>query len=136
MTPDGRYVVFSSWSNRLVPGDTNNKEDVFVRDLETGVTSLVSAASDSTQGDFESNNPGISADGRFVAFASKARNLVPGDTNGRGDLFIHDRMTGETSRVPLFPDAPLANGAPPRLLRSPTWSPRHRRLRDSSAAPS
>ena len=111
ITPDGRYVVFSSWSNNLVPGDVNARRDVFVRDLETGINELVSVASDGTQANHESFAPAISADGNVVAFASRATNLAPGNTDPYDrypDLFIHDRSTGTTRRVALTDAAPAA----------------------------
>jgi tricorn protease-like protein len=82
-----------------VPGDTNNAYDVFVRDRQSGTTSRVSLASNGAQGSANSTDPAISADGRFVAFVSNASNLVAGDTNDTGDIFVHDRQTGTTSRV-------------------------------------
>jgi Tol biopolymer transport system component len=103
VTPDGRYVVFASYASNLVPGDTNGKCDVFVRDLLTGRTELVSISSASAQGDEDSGGESwmlaISDDGRYVAFASLASNLVAGDTNGAWDVFVRDRVGGTTTRV-------------------------------------
>jgi Tol biopolymer transport system component len=82
-----------------VPGDTNDRLDVFVHDRATGETTRVSVDSSGAQGDGFSLYASISADGRFVAFASNATNLVPGDTNGCYDAFVHDRLTGTTERV-------------------------------------
>lgn len=96
---DGRYVAFESWASNLVPGDTNNKCDIFVKDMETGYISRVSVATGGAEGNGDSRNPAISADGRYVAFESDASNLVPGDTNGAKDIFVHDRLTGVTRRV-------------------------------------
>ena len=97
----GRYVVFTSAASDLVANDRNGFEDVFVRDLTTRTTELVSVSSHGQQGDRESKPwpSGISADGRFVAFNSVATNLVPGDTNGAEDVFVRDRVTHETTRV-------------------------------------
>ncbi len=89
-TPDGRYVAFSSDATNLVPGDRNNATDVFLRDLFTGNTTLVSLASTGRQSDGASNSPAVSADGRFIAFRSAASNLVPGDTNGQEDVFVYE----------------------------------------------
>ena len=94
---DGRAVAFASRSDALVPGDVNGTDDVFVH-RSKGIT-LASIATDGTQGDAASFSPSISADGRYVAFASFATNLVPGDTNMAGDVFVHDRVTGETRRL-------------------------------------
>jgi|GEM_PF-1585857 len=99
ISADGRYVAFQSYASNLVPGDTNGTWDVFVHDRLTGQTTRVSVASDGTQGNGDSECPSISADGRYVAFASLASNLVPGDTNGTWDVFVHDRLTGQTTRV-------------------------------------
>jgi Tol biopolymer transport system component len=99
MSADGRYVAFNSNATNLVPGDTNNSSDVFVHDRLTGETTRVSVDSAGNQGDGDSAGPWISADARFVTFESKATNLVPGDTNGGSDVFVHDRLTGETTRV-------------------------------------
>ncbi|HEY7050310.1 MAG TPA: carboxypeptidase regulatory-like domain-containing protein [Jatrophihabitantaceae bacterium] len=93
ISPDGRYVAFMSAASNLVPGDTNETEDVFVHDRVAGTNERVSVASDGTQGDLDSGNPAISADGRYVAFESDASNLVPvpGDTNFDADVFVRDR---------------------------------------------
>ena len=99
LTPDGRYVVFESGADNLVPGDNNANGDVFVHDLQTGATSLVSVDSNGAAGDDISWSASISADGRFVAFESFATNLVAGDTNLARDVFVRDRQTGVTSRV-------------------------------------
>jgi Tol biopolymer transport system component len=95
----GRYVAFCSEAANLVDGDTNGRIDVFVKDLETGVTTRISANSAGVQGDSHSHSPAISADGRYVAFYSEATNLVDGDTNGVPDVFVYDCQTGITSRV-------------------------------------
>jgi Tol biopolymer transport system component len=104
ISANGRFVAFTSFASNLVPGDTNGLADVFVHDRQTGLTTRVSVASDDTQGDFSSFFPSLSADGRFVAFESDATNLVPGDTNGDRDLFVHDRQTGQTTRVSVASD--------------------------------
>jgi Tol biopolymer transport system component len=70
----------------------------------------VSVASDGTQGNGLSNAPAISADGRYVTFTSNASNLVEGDTNGGTDIFVHDRVTGETQRVSVASDGTQGNG--------------------------
>jgi cold shock CspA family protein len=91
ISSDGRYVAFNSWATNLVPNDTNGSEDVFVHDRQTGTTQRVSVADSSgAQGNWWSDSPSMSSDGRFVAFASGASNLVVGDTNGRNDVFVHE----------------------------------------------
>ena len=88
VSANGRFVAFSSGASNLVPGDTNDAYDVFVRDRHTGTTRRVSLGPDSVQGNSDSYRPAISADGRFVDFESEADNLVPEDTNGRADGFV------------------------------------------------
>ncbi len=96
---DGRYVAFFSEATNLVPGDTNGFGDVFVHDRQTATTQRVSISSSGEQGNNSSMDVGLSADGRFVAFASAASNLVTGDTGPMTDIFVHDRQTGYTERV-------------------------------------
>jgi len=99
LSADGRFVVFASDASNLVPGDTNKTKDAFVHDRLTGVTERVSIDSTGNQGDSFSIPCAISADGRHVVLLSSATNLVPGDTNGFMDVFVHDRITGVTERV-------------------------------------
>lgn len=99
ISADGRYVAFYSEASNLVPGDTNLKVDIFVRDRLTGTTERVSVSSEGTQANSDSFYPSISADGRYVAFVTIADNLVPGDTNGETDVFVRDRQTGTTELV-------------------------------------
>lgn len=99
LSDDGRYVAFYSRASTLVAGDTNNTEDSFVHDRQTGVTERVSVHTSGAQGNSSSYMTSISADGRYVSFESFASSLVTGDTNGSRDVFVHDRQTGTTSRV-------------------------------------
>jgi uncharacterized repeat protein (TIGR01451 family) len=101
ISADGRFVAFQSYADNLVAGDTNGKVDVFVHDRGTHQTTRVSEDSAGAQGNGHSGGPSISADGRFVAFESLASNLVAGDTNGEVDVFVHDRVTRQTTRVSL-----------------------------------
>ena len=96
---DGRYVAFWSVANDLVAGDTNNSADIFVKDLQTGVTTRASLNSAGQEGNGHSFGPSISADGRYVLFQSDASNLVSGDTNGQADIFLRDLLTGTTTLV-------------------------------------
>src|SRR3990172_2099305 len=107
---EGRYVVFSSVASNLVNGDTNNTDDVFIHDRQTGQTTRVSISSSGIQGNDFSTGASISADGRYVAFQSEASNLVSNDTNNAMDIFIHDRQTSETTRVSVASDGTEANG--------------------------
>jgi Tol biopolymer transport system component len=101
ISADGRYVAFESFASNLVPGDTNATMDIFVHDRQTGETTRVSVATDGTQSDGPSLEASISADGRYVAFRSTGANLVPGDTNVASDIFVRDRLLGQTTRVSL-----------------------------------
>jgi Tol biopolymer transport system component len=99
ISADGRFVGFPSLADNLVSGDTNGVTDVFLHDTQTGMISRVSVDSGGFQSNEYSYELAISADGRFVAFRSFASNLVPDDTNGTHDVFLHDMQTGQTSRV-------------------------------------
>lgn len=106
---DGRYVAFVSYAGDLVPGDTNQHDDVFVRDLRLGTTSRVSVSSAEAQANDMSSGPSLGSGGRFVAFSSFASNLVPGDTTKAlartpgdvrdMDVFVRDRKLGTTRMV-------------------------------------
>src|SRR5579859_4738469 len=111
VTPDGRYVAFASSATNLVPDDSNAADDIFVRDTCIGAparcspsTYRVSVASDGSQSTgpsgFTTTSPSISADGRYVAFASGATNLVPSDTNGFADIFVRDTCAGAPNCTP------------------------------------
>lgn len=110
MSPDGRFVAFASRAGDLVPGDTNGEADVFVRDRKLGTTARTSVGSAGVQGNDLSSAPALSAGGRFVAFLSIASNLVPGDTNGMGDVFVRDRKLGTTRRVSVSTGGVQGNG--------------------------
>lgn len=99
LSPDGRLVAWSSNATNLVPGDANELSDIFVRDLVLGTTRRVSVSSRGVEGNGHSERAALSADGRFVAFESGASNLVPGDTNDARDVFVHDVLSGTTTRV-------------------------------------
>jgi uncharacterized repeat protein (TIGR01451 family) len=118
MTPDGRFVAFTSLATNLVPGDTNLFADVFVRDRMAGTTERVSLSSKGQEGDAHSGlgSPtaaGISADGRFVVFASSASNFAKGDVNGNADVFVRDRLTGTTELISRGLDGVPASGDGP-----------------------
>jgi hypothetical protein len=88
---DGSIVAFASVATNLVAGDISGAEDVFVRDRQTGTTTRVSVATGGVEANSHSWQLAIRTDGRIVAFASVATNLVTGDTNERADVFVHDR---------------------------------------------
>ncbi|MBT7915003.1 calcium-binding protein, partial [Candidatus Bathyarchaeota archaeon] len=98
---DGRYVAFVSSASNLVALDTNGADDIFVHNRDTNTTTRVSVGPSGTEGNSDSYDPSISSDGRYVAFDSGASNLVAGDTNGQGDIFVHDRDTDTTTRVSI-----------------------------------
>ena len=122
MTPDGRYVAFSSLANNLVPGDTNGIADVFVRDTRSGSTVLVSVGAQATplisayqfnashSGVSGSDLPEITPDGRFVAFLSTATNLVAGGTNP-GEIYVRDLVNNTTYCVSTYVDHFFPNRA-------------------------
>jgi len=109
LSADGKLLVFSSWATNFVGPDVNRQTDVFVRDLDTGSTTLVSRASDGTPGNDVSDQATISSDGQVVAFISTSTNLVGGDTNGTADVFLYDRNTGEVTRVSVASDGIQGN---------------------------
>jgi Tol biopolymer transport system component len=87
ISADARYVVFKSYADNLGPNDINGLCDIFRRDLLTHATELISVSSNGQQGNADSSRPVISSHGRYVAFHSKAINLVGEDTNNRDDIF-------------------------------------------------
>jgi Tol biopolymer transport system component len=111
ISSDGRYVSYHSDASNLVAGDTNNAEDVFVFDRTTGGTAQISAASDGSEGNQGSYEPELSSDGRYLTYHSAASNLVPDDTNELEDVFLWDRVTGETVRVSTASDGAQANSS-------------------------
>ena len=115
LSGSGRYVAFFSSADNLVPADTNDRPDVFVHDRLTSVTSRVSVSSSGEGGNDSSGSPSISADGRFVAFDSTSDNFVSHDSNDAGDVFLHDRQLGVTTRVSV-----QSNGA---QVQDSSWGP-------------
>jgi Tol biopolymer transport system component len=103
ISADGRYVAFTSNASNVVEGDTNNANDVFVHDRTTGTTERASVGVDASGSQTEANSgsydASISADGHYVVFRSLGSNLVTGDTNAQGDIFVRDLQTDATQRV-------------------------------------
>ena len=136
LSADGRWVTFTSYANNLVAGDTNEVRDIFVHDRLSHKTTRVSigvgvgVGVDGEQGNGESFSSRISADGRRVAFTSWVANLVPGDTNGTYDVFIHDRLTHKTRLASRSTKGAIGNGssfapslnADGRVLAFYSWS--------------
>ena len=99
LSSNGRYALFESSASNLVAGDTNNANDIFVRDLIIGTTTLVSASMNGGIDNGVSRNSVMTPDGRYVAFVSTATNLVAGDTNSIPDIFVRDLQTQTTTLV-------------------------------------
>ena len=110
LSANGNVVAFWSSASNLVPNDTNGVADVFVRDRAAGTTTRISVDSNGVEANGASSDPAISADGRFVVFASAATNLVANDTNAKIDVFVHDRLLGTTARVSEATNGIEANG--------------------------
>jgi hypothetical protein len=110
LSADGAVSLFTSNSRKLVRHDTNAKRDVFVKNRLTGAVHRVSVSSSEHQANRSSFGIAISADGRYCLFSSKATNLVAGDTNGRADIFLRDRVLGTTVRVDVSVSGAQANG--------------------------
>jgi Tol biopolymer transport system component len=110
VSDDGRFVVFESEASNLVDNDMNGFKDVFVRDLELRTTTRVSVNTAGSDANAPCGRPAISGDGRYVAFESAATNLVVGGTNGTGDVFVRDLLTGQTTRITLSLDGGEPDG--------------------------
>ena len=89
ISDDGRYIVFESLANNLVPNDYNEFYDVFLYDHGTGLLRGIT-----TGGNWGGYNPAISGDGRYIVFCSHSSNFVPNDTNNEADVFVYDQQTG------------------------------------------
>ena len=99
LSSDGRYVAFSSAATNLVDGDTNDANDIFIRDRQANTTTRVSVGFDGSQANGGSDQPSLSGDGRLVAFTSTASNIVNGDANNLRDAFVYDRQAGTAVNV-------------------------------------
>lgn len=109
LSDDGRFVLFYSNASNLVPGDSNGASDVFVKDRKTGKTTRVSERTNGAQGNNNSYLSAISPNGRYVAFLSFATNLVPNDSNGQSDIFVHDRSNKKTVRASVSNNGTQSN---------------------------
>jgi Tol biopolymer transport system component len=107
VSANGRFVAFGSHATNLVAGDTNGRQDIFVRDVRHGTTQRVSVAGGGRiQGDGESSFPMISSNGRYVGFLSAATNLGPVSTSGVTNAYVKDLGTGSVDLVSV----PAAGG--------------------------
>ncbi len=111
ISDDGQRVAFGSWAFNLVASDANGATDVFVRDLVAGTTVRASVATSGAEADLASTGAALSGDGKVVVFASKATNLVAGDTNAVDDVFVRDLATGVTERVSVASTGGESDGA-------------------------
>jgi hypothetical protein len=111
ISADGNFVQFTSYATNLVSTDTNSFTDVFLYDVANDTVELISTDSQGTIGNDYSYGCGVSADGRYSAFASRASNLVLNDMNEETDIFIKDRLTGLVERVSVAQDGKEANGS-------------------------
>lgn len=111
ISANGRYIVFVSSASNLVEGDTNNADDVFVRDQVQKVTERISVSSTGQQADGFSFEPAITPGGYYVTFKSEASNLVVGDTNNVEDVFVRYLKRKSTERDSISSTGEQANGA-------------------------
>lgn len=96
---DGQFVAYISRATNIVPGDTNENNDVFVYNVQTGATQRINVTSRGNQAVGETYYPDISYDGRYVTYGSLASNLVPADSNDALDIFLYDRSVNLTRRI-------------------------------------
>jgi Tol biopolymer transport system component len=109
LSQDGRYIVFDSTASNLVGNDNNDGSDVYVWDRVLKTIMLVSVSFDGLEaagGAMQS----ISADGKFVAFASDAKNIIEKDSNGASDIFLRDLVSKSTKRVSVGPGGIESSG--------------------------
>lgn len=111
ITPDARFISFASHASNMVDDDTNDRIDVFLHDRQTGVTERVSVSSSGDEGNGQSSQNAINADGRYIAFRSTSDNLIENDWNVRGDVFVRDRLLGTTEVVSVSSSGVLGNGS-------------------------
>jgi len=110
VSTDMTIFAFASAANDLLAGDTNNVSDIFIFNRTSGQTNRASISDDGAQANGASYTPALSADGRYVVFASDATNLVTGDTNGRRDIFVRDLVSGRTTRISVDSAGKQSNG--------------------------
>jgi Tol biopolymer transport system component len=116
----GRVVGFRSYAPNLVADDWNGLADVFVHDARAALTERVNVSTVGVEADAVTFRGMLSGDGRFVGFRSRARDLVPADTNDALDVFVHDRLTGETRRVSVSSEGAQADAT--GVDRPSRWS--------------
>ncbi|MEM7707251.1 MAG: calcium-binding protein [Pseudomonadota bacterium] len=107
---DARFLAFESNATNFVAADTNGRRDIFLADLAGDTIERVNVLNDGTETDANSEHPAVSADGRFVAFESRASNLVPDVLNGSNSIYVKDRLTGEVSLISQSTSGVSADG--------------------------
>jgi hypothetical protein len=108
VSEDGRYVAFSSLASNL--GSNNGKRQVYLKDMQTNTTSVISLSSLGAIGDGDSFAPAISADGRYITFSSIANNLDNLGAHNKYDVYLHDRINGSTERLGMATHGGVNNG--------------------------
>lgn len=106
---DGQWIVFSSEASNLVAGDINGVADVFVRNVASGATQLVSVSTSGAAADANCTEPAISADGRFVVFTSSSSTLAPG-SSALAHIYLRDLQLGVTEIVSVNTAGLSSNG--------------------------
>ena len=104
ISADGRFVVFISDANNLVPGDTAGNQDVFLRDRQAGTLTRISVSNTGEPANKDCRDAVISADGHIIAFASTASNLDDNNMNNSSDIFVYDRVSKFVRRITMTPD--------------------------------
>lgn len=109
ISADGSAVAFVSLSDSLSNADVNGFSDIYVYNVADGSLDLISVSDDGQQAEGTNKYPAISADGRFVAFQSKAANLAAGDNGQTYDIFVRDRQEGHTELISFTPQGGVGN---------------------------
>ena len=111
LSADGRYTAFASDASNLVAGDGNGTRDIFIFDSQNNTVRRLNVSQQGAPANAPSNNPALSADGRFLAFSSEATNLILGDTNAFSDIFVVDTITGAIARQSVSTAGGQSNGS-------------------------
>ncbi|MBL8155382.1 MAG: PD40 domain-containing protein [Anaerolineae bacterium] len=115
---DGRWVVFESSASTLVPDSASGWSQIYLHEMETGQTALISTSIRGGAGNLASLEPDVSDDGRIIVFWSNADDLVDGDVNQARDVFAFDRQTGTMRLVSATSDGTAGNGDSRRAVVS------------------
>lgn len=110
ISADGRFIIYESLANNLVPKDRNQFRDIFLYDTRTGLTRLISITQSNIQGNGSSYKPSISANGRYAAFSSDASNFAANDTNNASDVFLYDIKTRIVTLISVNAEGTPGNG--------------------------